>query len=157
VNEQPEQNEAGERLEWRVWPAAQKPVRSVVVGLIALAFCTAVVWSFHDIGFGLIGLTVLYMVLQVHYVPTHYRLDGCEITIRGPYSGRWDWSEVRYALDFGMMIALSPTPEPPRGRRGKRRLVLLRPEGNRAEIIAYLRKRVQIIDKRNDKGRALWP
>jgi hypothetical protein len=149
--------EAGERLEWTVWPARQRPVLSVVVGLIALGFCVAAVWSFGNPGYGLLGFVVLCLALQAHYVPTHYRLDGREVTVRGVGAGRWSWSEVPYALDFGMAIALSPTPEPPRDRRGKRQLVLLRPEGNHAEIVAYLRRHAQVIDKRSEQARALWP
>jgi len=157
ATDQPDDGEAGERLEWTVWPAAQRPVLSVAVGLIVLGFCVAAVWSFGNPGYGLLGFVVLCVALQAHFVPTHYQLGGHEVTVRGLGGGRWNWSEVPYALDFGAMIALSPTPEPPRDRQGKRRLVLLRPEGNRAEIMAYLRTRVQIIDKRSEKARSLWP
>ena len=95
ASDQPAEQEAGERLEWRVWPAAQRPVLSVGVGLVALGFCAAAVWSFQNAGFGLIGLIVLFAVLQAHYLPSRYRLDQEGIAIRGLWRGEWKWAAVR--------------------------------------------------------------
>lgn len=153
--EQPEPADGGV-LEWRVWPAADRPVLSVVVALVALGFCVIASWSFQAMSYGVVGLVILFVVLSQHYLPAHYRLGETGVSSRflGSLTVR-AWDEVPYAWDCGLVIVLTAVPE--RSRRRHRNAVVLRLNDNHAEVIAFLSKHAQIIDKRSDKGRQLWP
>lgn len=143
-------------LEWRVWPAGDRPLVSVIVALFVLGFCVTASWSLEAMSYGVVGLVILFLVLSQHYLPAYYRLDATGVTVRG-WSTRATraWSEVPYAWDFGVMVAL--TTVPPSSKRLRRDAILLRLNDNHDEVVAFLRKHVNVIDKRVEKGRQRWP
>lgn len=146
-----------ETLEWRVWPAADKPALSVVVAIAALAFCVLATWSFSDMSFGVVGLVVLLLVLSSHYLPSYYRLDETGVTVRGwGACGAKKWTDLPYAWDCGVAILLTATPGSARRSAG-RGSVLLRLNDNHDQVIAFLSKRIQIIDKSGERRRHRWP
>jgi hypothetical protein len=156
TTDQPNDQEAGERLEWRVWPAAQRPVLSIVVGVIVLGVCAIGIWSFRSGGLALVAFLVLLSAVITHYIPSHYRLDQSGASARHSGGRAGTWEELKYAFDFGYLIVLSPTLEP-KTRAAQRRAVMLKLNDNHDEVVVFLRKHVQVIDKRKDPGSQYWP
>lgn len=98
-----------EALEWRVWPAAQRPGLSVVVALLALALSLGAMVSFGSGWYAFVTLAVLTASLAPHYFPTHYRLDDQTVSVRG--AGKHverPWAAFRLAVVGPDRVILSP-------------------------------------------------
>jgi len=144
ATDQPHEPEAGERLEWVVWPARQKPVLSVIVVIFCLGIAAASILVFDSAWFGFIALVVLHMALAPHFYATSYRLDAAGVWAQGP-GGTVErpWEAFRVALDLGDRVILSPLTEAARWS-ARRRSVTLRLEGNHDQVLAFVAPHVSV-------------
>ena len=126
---------------WRAWPLRRRPGRGAAAALVVVGSCWGVwVWS------GSLALTALAIVVFVvsvgsFFVPTDYRLDRAGVTVDRPWRRRCrPWTDFRGIRHGGELVLLSPS----RGRswldgiRGE----TLQLEGNREEVLDYVRKMV---------------
>ena len=144
ASDQPEEQEAGERLEWRVWPAAQRPVLSVAVAVLCLLLAGVAIWTFGSAWYGFIALLVLAVTLAPHYFPTTYVLDAERIVTRGGGgNAERTWEAFRVALDLGDRVVLSPLTDTRRWL-ARRRSITLRLDGNHDEVLAFVARHVPV-------------
>ncbi len=145
ATDQPEEpKQEAERLEWRVWPAGQRPVLSVVVVVFCLLLAGAAIWTFDSAWYGFIALLVLALTLAPHYFPTTYVLDAERIVTRGGGgNAERTWEAFRVALDLGDRVVLSPLTDAGRWL-ARRRSVTLRLDGNHDEVLAFVARHVPV-------------
>ncbi len=144
ATDQPGDGEAGERLEWTVWPAAQRPVLSVVVVVFCLGLAALSILVFNSTWFGFITLVVLHMALAPHFYATTYRLDGEGVWSRGGGgTAQRAWEAFRVALDLGDRVVLSPLTDAARWS-ARRRSIALRLAGNHDEVLAFVARHVPV-------------
>jgi hypothetical protein len=144
ASDQADGPEAGERLEWTVWPAAQRPALSIAVAIFCLLLAALAIWAFGSPWYGFIALLVLALTLAPHFVPTTYQLgDEKALTRGGSGNVERSWEAFRLALDLGDRIVLSPLSDADRWL-ARRRSVTLRLAGNRDEVLAFVARHVPV-------------
>ncbi|MCL4209519.1 MAG: hypothetical protein KJZ68_02540 [Phycisphaerales bacterium] len=94
-------------LEWRAFPAKQRPGRAALGIVIILAIGAMTGGLFHadgfspatSVGMGLLASAILVLVLQRFYFPSFYAIDAEGITARTFLSTlRLRWTEIRRFL-----------------------------------------------------------
>ncbi|MGE5532165.1 MAG: hypothetical protein ACM3VW_08635 [Bacteroidota bacterium] len=133
-----------ERLEWRVWPAAQKPGLSIAVGLLALALSFGAMWSFGSGWYAFITLAVLTLSLAPHYFPSRYCLDKQTVMETGPGKRvERPWEAFRVAVVLQDRVVLSPLSNV-NSWIARRRSVTLLFADNEAEVMAIVGRHVDV-------------
>lgn len=126
-------------LEWRVHLAAREPGRAALVWLIVVAAGGWAVFLFHHIVPGLITILLLTGAAGEYLLPVTYRLTTVAAEARSPLMWRRvAWADVRRVYASEDSVKLSPLKYG--GRRETFRGVLLRCAGNRAAVLAAIRR-----------------
>lgn len=131
-----------ERLVWTSHPIRDDLPRSLLLPLFIAAFSLAALRLLEGWGYGVVSAVVLLGATLRYFVPTTYELDRRGVWRRGR-SGRTllrPWSEVRGVYRHPDGIFLTPFARP--SRLDSFRGVYLRYAGNRAEVEAFVRRRV---------------
>lgn len=144
VSDQPAQNEAGESLEWRVWPAREKIGTAVAVIAVMLVCSLVAMHSFQSGWYAFMTLAGLTLALAEWLFPTAYRLDGAGVRVRGPFVHiEREWEAFRATEVLADRVILSPLTDTKRWI-ARRRSVALRVEGNRDEVLAFVARHVPV-------------
>jgi hypothetical protein len=138
------EQENPERLEWRVWPAAQKPGLSIAVAVLALVLSFGAMWSFGSGWYAFITLAVLTLSLAPYYFPSQYCLDEQAVTVKGPGKRvQRPWEAFRVAVALPDRVVLSPLSNV-NSWIARRRSVALLFDNNEAEVMAIVRRHVDV-------------
>lgn len=134
-----------EALQWRVWPAQQRPGLSVAVALLVLALSFGAMVSFDSGWYAFLTLAVLALALAPHYFPTHYRLDDQTVSVQGPGKRvERPWEAFRVAVAQSDRVTLSPLTNIDRWIARRRSVTLLFGD-HEAEIMAAVRRHVPVL------------
>ncbi|MHB8996055.1 MAG: hypothetical protein ACYC63_12485 [Armatimonadota bacterium] len=138
------EQENPERLEWRVWPAAQRPGLSIGVALLVLALSLGAMWSFGSGWYAFITLAVLTLSLAPHYFPSTNRLDEQTVMVNGPGKRvERPWEAFRVAVELPDRVVLSPLSKVD-GWIARRRSVTLMFCDNKEEVMAVIGRHVDV-------------
>jgi hypothetical protein len=138
------EQENPERLEWRVWPAAQKPGLSIAVAVLALVLSFGAMWSFGSGWYAFITLAVLTLSLAPYYFPSQYSLNEQTVTVKGPGKRvERPWEAFRAAVALPDRVVLSPLSNV-NSWIARRRSVTLLFDDNKAEIMAIVSRHVDV-------------
>jgi hypothetical protein len=101
-------------VEWSVWPLKENWLRSLVV----ILFLAAVVWTLVT-WFGpqwiLPSIFILILFLSGFFLPTFYRLDSEQVSVRGLITRRKRrWAHLKKSYPGKKGVHLSPTERPSR-------------------------------------------
>jgi hypothetical protein len=128
-------------LAWRVHPASRRPATAVaVLGVVGLASF----WSARVGGHGVWGVTAatfLIATVASFLFPTRYRLtdEGVEVRLLGARRRR-AWAGLHVVAEGGEGLLLSPSRR--RGIFDPVRTILLRYEGNAAQVRRFVEERI---------------
>jgi hypothetical protein len=116
VTDHPEPLEAASdgSVEWSVWPLKESLLRSLAV----ILFLAAIVWTL-DTWFGpqwiLPSAFILILFLSGFFLPTFYRLDAEQVSIRGLITRKKrHWKDFKRCYPVKKGVHLSPTERPSR-------------------------------------------
>ena len=103
-----------ELLSWRVHPAAQRPGRAALVGIIIVGLTLGSAW-YAGVAMGVLALLLLAGSLWPFFVPTTYRLTSWGVEQhRWPSRQQRPWSAFRRFQVDRRGVLLSPFPHPSR-------------------------------------------
>ncbi len=130
-----------ESLSWRCHPATRRPLVTVAVSLFVIIVGLAVYYSTDSRAFTVLALVVMLGSLAKFYFPTSYRLTEKTVTVKTTTTTiTKPWSQYRSYYPDKNGVLLSPFPEP--SRLENFRGLYLMFSGNRDEVIAFVRERV---------------
>jgi hypothetical protein len=133
-----------ERLEWRVWPAGQRPGVSIMVAALVLALSLEAMSSFGSGWYAFITLVVLTLSLAPYYFPSRYCLDGQTVTVKGPGKRvERPWEAFRVAVALPDRVVLSPLTKVDSWIARRRSVTLLFCD-NKEEVMAVVGRHVDI-------------
>lgn len=129
-------------LEWRVWPAADKPARSLAIGILVLGLSTATALSYGHVLYGLAAFVILFFATTNHYLPTTYCIDADGVEAKTPFSTTrkpWDAFTAFFEDDSGIFLS-------PRSKltwTAQRRGIYLRCPELKDPVREYVQKRIK--------------
>ncbi len=132
----------GERLEWTSLPCRNDPLLSVAVVVLLLLLWVLVYLLFRDPVLVALAVVMLSGSLLTFFLPTRYVLTAEQASARGPlWRTERPWSDFRRCVADGSRAVLSPFPRPSRldGFRG----LVLRFDGNREQVLEFVRRRLE--------------
>lgn len=145
------QNEAGECLEWSVFPFMENMRRSIIVVVIIAGVAALVYLAFREIFLVILSVAILFASLHAYFSRTRYRLDSSGVTVRTlsvKTAKPWSHFKKYYADDRG--ITLSPFAGP--SRLEPFRSVRLLYGSNKDEVVAFVSKRIDGDAGRDTRG-----
>ncbi|MHC4986756.1 MAG: hypothetical protein ACYTFO_11460 [Planctomycetota bacterium] len=134
MSETGEQRPAEEAVCWRSFPLADDFPRSLLFGAALIGVSVLAGVAFEGLWAAAVAFVLLLVAMAKYVLPTHYRLDDEDVTVRFlGHSQRTSWSRIK-RFDVGSHgVFLSPFERP--SRLDSFRGVLLRFAGNAAEKI----------------------
>ncbi|MFH1227513.1 MAG: hypothetical protein V1701_06375 [Planctomycetota bacterium] len=140
-------------LKWTAHPVKQNPVKSAFLIVMLLLLILLVYILFESILTTAISGLLLFGSLYKFFIPTSYTLTETELIVETP-SGRkattWDMFKSYYPDQNG--ILLSPYPGKSR-LESFRGIYLINPQ-NRAEVIAFLERKIKRLSASRPTGQA---
>ena len=125
-------------LIWKVHPFRESRLKSTAVIVVFISIGILVYYSFHEILFVILAITMLGCSLVRYFLPTEYKIDdtGIQIKFLGK-TQKHKWMEFKtyYICRNGIQLSTFPKPSRLDSFRGH----FLLPGKNKEEIIAYLR------------------
>ncbi len=140
-NEPEEHSEAGECLEWSVFPFLENLRRSIIVVAIIIVVAALVYLAFKDVFLVILSVAILFASLHAYFTRTRYRLDESGVAVRTlsvKTAKPWSHFKRYYPDDRG--ITLSPFAEP--SRLEPFRSVRLLYGSNKDEVVAFVSERI---------------
>ncbi|OGL48133.1 MAG: hypothetical protein A2161_02735, partial [Candidatus Schekmanbacteria bacterium RBG_13_48_7] len=101
-------NDGGERIEWRVHPAMERPLAFILVLIFLLFFCIFVYFYTNSNFLTVVSIVILFVSLQTFFFPTDYILDEEGLEIRKLIgSQKRSWTNFRsfYGTNRGIQIS----------------------------------------------------
>lgn len=97
-------------MEWTVHPAAERPLRALIVAVVLLAAAALAARASGSLALGIAGLAFLLLSLRAFFLPRRYVLDDRGAGEQGPLSSRQRiaWDDVRCVSPGRFGVHLSP-------------------------------------------------
>ena len=134
-------HEAGECLEWSVFPFMENLRRSIIVVVIIVAVAVLVYLVFKDVFLVILSIAILFASLHAYFTRTKYRLDESGVAVRTlSVKTAKPWSHFKRYYPDNRGITLSPFAEP--SRLEPFRSVRLLYGSNKDEVVAFVSKRI---------------
>ncbi|MFH1312035.1 MAG: hypothetical protein ABIJ00_02305 [Candidatus Eisenbacteria bacterium] len=131
------QNEAGQDMEWSIFPFMEDLKRSIIVVVVILVCGLLVYLAFKDVFLALLSVLILFVSLHTYFSKTTYRLDRDGVVIRTSLAKTVKkWSDFkRYHADR-KGVTLSPFAKP--SRLEPFRSVRLLYKDNKDDVVEFI-------------------
>ena len=127
---------------WTCHPLKRRPLASVLVTLFIMVCGIAVYVTTESRWFSVFALVVLYLSVAKFYFPTTYSMNTEGITVKTTTQKLFKpWSMYRSYYPDKNGVLLSPFTRPTRLENFRGLFVMF--DGNREEILAYLKDRIK--------------
>ncbi len=136
-----EENSPPLSLEWKVWPAKERPLLSFGLIVFLFAIWVAVGYFYREGVWVLLAFVLLSGAVAPYFVITRYRLDEEGVSIkRYVTTMKKRWEELRSYYPDKNGVLVSPFAKP--SRLENFRGVYLRFGGNREKVLAVLEQNI---------------
>lgn len=126
-------------LAWRSHPARRHPGRAAAVVVFHLVLCGLLAQYTQSLGFAVVLTLVLFISLSAFFFPTRYHLSEQGIRVKTLITTfERPWSTYRSHWPDKNGVLLSPFPG--RSRLENFRGLFVRFEGNREEVLAFVKR-----------------
>ena len=141
MSETGEKRPAEEAVCWRSFPLADDFPRSLLFVVVVIGVSVLAGVTFEGLWAAAVAFALLLVAMAKYVLPTHYRLDAKNVTVRFlGHSQRTAWSRIkRFDVD-SRGVFLSPFERP--SRLDSFRGVLLRFAGNADEVVACVKDQI---------------
>ncbi|MBD3402141.1 hypothetical protein GF420_04545 [candidate division GN15 bacterium] len=141
----------GPSLEWVSHPVKRSPLVSLAVTVFIVA-CCIITYAVTESGwFAGLALAILFGTLAKFYFPTKYRMDDRGVTVKTmTQTLTKEWKLFRSFYPDKNGVLLSPFAEPSRLENFRGMYVMY--EGNRDEVVSFVRRHIGEEDTEPPKG-----
>lgn len=128
-------------LRWRCHPSRRSVMRTVLVLSFLLGLLFFISWYTGSAGLGVIFTVLMFFSLSAYFFPTWYTLTDGGISVHTLVTKmKRPWSVYRSHWPDRNGVLLSPFPS--RSRLENFRGIFIRYEGNRDEVLAFVKRYV---------------
>ena len=131
----------GPVLAWKCHPARRSMPRTGLVILFLVLLFFFLVWYTGSPGFSVVLMVVMFLTLSAYWFPTRYTLTHEGVTVKtivNTYERAWSLFRSYWPDKNGVLLS----PFPYRSRLENFRGLFVRFEGNRDEVVAFVKRYV---------------
>jgi hypothetical protein len=135
-------NEAGQELEWSIFPFLENLKRSIIVVVVILVCGLLVYLAFKDMFLALLSVLILFVSLHTYFSKTTYRLDRDGVVIRTSLAKTVKkWSDFKRYYADRKGVTLSPFAKP--SRLEPFRSVRLLYKDNKDDVVEFVSTNIE--------------